>query len=67
MGRPVRSERAPINARPKAGMFFQAGINAQKRIFDQCNFVDAGIPAYVINAANAGTPEVSPPILGVAA
>src|SRR4051812_2259695 len=50
-----------INARPRAGMFFQAGINAQKRIFDQCAFVDAGIPAYVINAANqaVGAPEVS--------
>jgi hypothetical protein len=36
-----------INARPKAGMFLQAGINAQKRIFDQCNLVDAGILGYV--------------------
>jgi hypothetical protein len=48
-----------VNARPRAGMFLQAGVNAQKRIFDQCAFVDRGIPAYVINAANAATPEVS--------
>jgi hypothetical protein len=49
-----------VNARPRAGMFVQAGINAQKRIFDECNFVSAGIPAFVINPANAATqPEVS--------
>ena len=34
---------ASINARPKAGAFFQAGLNSQKRIFDQCNLVTAGI------------------------
>jgi hypothetical protein len=45
-----------VNARPRPGMFVQAGINAQKRIFDQCKFVDAGIAAYVINAANAVAP-----------
>jgi len=50
-----------LNARPRSGMFVQAGINAQKRIFDQCAFVDRGIAAYVINAANqaVGAPEVS--------
>jgi hypothetical protein len=40
-----------VNARPRSGMFFQAGINAQKRIFDQCNLVDAGIVSAVITAA----------------
>jgi hypothetical protein len=48
-----------VNARPRAGMFVQAGINAQKRIFDQCAFVERGVAAYVTNAANAATPEVS--------
>ncbi len=38
-------------ARPRNGMMLQGGINAQKRIFDQCNLVDAGILAYVITAA----------------
>jgi hypothetical protein len=37
-------------ARPKAGAFIQAGINASKRIFDQCNLVDAGIKAAVLDA-----------------
>jgi hypothetical protein len=38
---------ASINARPRAGAFLQAGINAQKRIFDQCNLVNAGIAGSV--------------------
>ena len=37
-------------ARFKAGAFIQAGINASKRIFDQCNLVDAGIKAFVLDA-----------------
>jgi hypothetical protein len=41
---------ASINARPKPGAFVQAGINAQKRIFDQCNLVNAGILSAVISA-----------------
>ena len=32
-----------VNARPKPGMFLQAGINAQKRIWDQCNLVNYGV------------------------
>ena len=42
---------ASFNARPKPGAFLQAGINAQKRIFDQCNLVNEGILAYVVTAA----------------
>ena len=30
-------------ARFSRGAFFNVGINAQKRIFDQCNLVNAGI------------------------
>jgi hypothetical protein len=37
-------------ARFKQGAFFQAGVNASKRIFDQCNLVDAGIKAAVLDA-----------------
>jgi hypothetical protein len=49
-----------INARPRAGVFLQAGINAQKRIFDECAFVDRGVSAFIINPGNAATqPEVS--------
>ena len=40
-----------LNARPRSGAFVQAGINAQKRIFDQCNLVNEGILAYVVTAA----------------
>ena len=36
-----------IDARSAHGAFIQAGINAQKRIFDQCNLVDAGIACSV--------------------
>jgi hypothetical protein len=35
----------------KQGAFLSAGINAQKRIFDQCNLVNAGIVSAVITAA----------------
>ena len=40
-----------VNARPRPGMLLQGGVNAQKRIFDQCNLVDAGIYQYVVSAA----------------
>jgi hypothetical protein len=52
---------ASINARPKAGAFLQAGINAQKRIFDQCNLVNAGIVGALgaINNATINATEVS--------
>jgi len=39
-----------IIARPKAGAMLQGGINAQKRIYDQCNLVDAGILSAVTGA-----------------
>ena len=38
-------------ARFTHGAFFNVGINAQKRIFDQCNLVNAGIVSAVISAA----------------
>ena len=38
------------NARFRSGAYLQAGINAQKRTFDQCNLVDAGILQYVVTA-----------------
>ena len=42
---------ATLNARPKPGAFVQVGINAQKRIYDQCNLVNEGILNYVVTAA----------------
>jgi hypothetical protein len=39
-----------VNARPRPGMFLQAGVNAQKRIFDQCNLVNAGLKSAIIDA-----------------
>ena len=47
-------------ARFSHGAFFNAGINAQKRIFDQCNLVDKGILSAVITnqALGTGYPEV---------
>lgn len=50
---------ASVTARPRAGMFFNAGINAQKRIFDQCALVDYGVLSLLTNAANAAIPEVT--------
>ena len=49
-------------ARFSHGAFINAGINAQKRIFDQCNLVNAGIFSAVMTNAAAGTgfPEVFP-------
>jgi hypothetical protein len=46
-------------ARPKTGAFIQAGINASKRIFDQCNLVDAGVKQMVLDAGTPPTGEVS--------
>jgi hypothetical protein len=46
-----------VNARPKAGMFVQAGINAQKRIWDQCGMVDYGVSSLL--TASAAVSEVS--------
>jgi hypothetical protein len=46
-----------VNARPRSGMFLQAGVNAQKRIFDQCNLVNAGLKSAVIDAL---TPALLP-------
>jgi hypothetical protein len=37
-------------ARFKQGAFLQVGVNASKRIFDQCNLVNAGIKSAVIDA-----------------
>jgi hypothetical protein len=49
-----------VTARPRAGMFFNAGINAQKRIFDQCAMVEYGVLSLLTNAANAAAnPEVT--------
>jgi hypothetical protein len=47
-------------ARFSRGAFFNVGINAQKRIFDQCNLVNAGIFSAIMTNAAAGTgyPEV---------
>ena len=41
-------------------MFVQAGMNAQKRVFDQCALVDYGVLSLLTNAANAAaSPEVT--------
>jgi hypothetical protein len=37
-------------ARFRQGAFLQAGVGASKRIFDQCNLVNAGIKAAVLDA-----------------
>jgi len=52
---------AAVNMRPKSGVFLQAGINAQKRIFDRCNLVDAGIVSAVgpINNTTVNGTEVA--------
>jgi hypothetical protein len=46
-------------ARFTRGAFLSAGINAQKRIFDQCNLVNAGIFSALITAATEVT-EIYP-------
>ena len=50
-----------IRASFKNGAFVQGGVNAQKRIFDQCNLVSAGIVAAAgaINAAAVNATEVA--------
>jgi hypothetical protein len=48
-------------ARFSRGAFFNVGINAQKRIFDQCNLVNAGIVSALgpINNATINATEVA--------
>jgi len=54
---------ASVIARPKAGAYFQAGINASKRIFDECNLVAAGIKSVTLDGTattiGAGTANAS--------
>jgi hypothetical protein len=42
-----------VTARPRSGAFVQGGIGANKRIFDQCNLVNAGILGVVGGVNNA--------------
>ena len=44
---------ASVIARPKSGAYFQAGINASKRIFDECNLVAAGIKSVTLDGTTA--------------
>lgn len=44
-----------LQARPRPGAFIQGGIAAQRRTFDQCNLVDAGILEKVGGINNAAT------------
>ncbi len=48
-----------MTGRFKQGAFVSAGVNAQKRIWDQCNLVAAGIPA-AITAAATEVAEIFP-------
>jgi hypothetical protein len=50
-----------VNTRPRPGAFLQAGINAQKRTFDRCNLVDAGVVSALgpINTAAINLTEVA--------
>ena len=41
-----------LTGRFKQGAFLSAGFNAQKRLFDQCNLVDAGIAGSITGAAS---------------
>jgi len=50
---------ASVTARPKPGMFFNAGINAQKRIFDQCNLVNYGVASFLTSNPALGLQEIS--------
>jgi hypothetical protein len=45
---------ASVTARPKPGLFFNLGINAQKRIFDQCNLVNYGVMSLLTGNAALG-------------
>jgi hypothetical protein len=46
-------------ARFRQGAFVQAGVNASKRIFDQCNLVQAGIKQMVLDAGTPPTGQVA--------
>ena len=46
-------------ARFNQGAFVQAGVNASKRIFDQCNLVNAGVKLMVVDAGTPPNGEVS--------
>jgi hypothetical protein len=46
-------------ARFKQGAFVQAGVNASKRIFDQCNLVDAGVKLMVVDTGTPPTGQVA--------
>ncbi len=47
-----------MNSRPRAGAFFQIGAGAQKRTFDQCNLVNAGIKSAVIDRADRSSGDL---------
>jgi hypothetical protein len=46
-------------ARFNQGAFVQAGVNASKRIFDQCNLVNAGVKLMVVDAGTPPNGEVA--------
>jgi carboxypeptidase family protein len=48
-----------MNARPKAGMFVQAGINAQKRRFNECALVEYGVLSRLTGATTTSS-EIFP-------
>jgi hypothetical protein len=50
---------ASVTARPKPGMFFNVGINAQKRIFDQCALVDYGVLSFLTSNPTLAQQEIS--------
>ncbi|HEY7286432.1 MAG TPA: hypothetical protein VH497_13365, partial [Vicinamibacterales bacterium] len=50
---------ASLTARPKPGMFFNIGINAQKRIFDQCALVDYGVLSFLTSNPTLLQQEIS--------
>jgi len=52
-----------ITARPRAGVLFNAGVNAQKRIFDQCNLVNYGVLS-ILTGATTTVSEVYPDSIG---
>jgi len=52
-----------VNARPRSGMFFQGGITAGKRIFDQCNLVSYGVLS-VLTGATTTVSETYPDAAG---
>jgi hypothetical protein len=50
---------ASVTARPRPGLFFNAGINAQKRVFDQCALVNYGVLGLLTSNPALGGTEVS--------